>query len=168
MSTEHIHDGAEARQKLKELVEGIKFCFFCSNLSFRPFDATPMTTQAVDPDGTIWFVGSKETSTYQTILSDPSVQLLYASPSDAKYVSIYGMAEAIYDRQRIEQYWNAFVEGWFQEGKDDPKVILIRVRPTDAHYWDTKSNKMVAYAKAVFSALTGTKHDEGRHGDIAL
>lgn len=168
MSTEHIHDAAEAREKLKSLITDIRFCFLCSNLSFRPFDATPMTTQAVDADGTIWFIASKETATYQTIQSDTAVQLLYASPGDAKYLSVYGTAEAVYDRARIDEYWSSFVEGWFQDGKDDPKVILIRVRPSDAHYWDTKSNKMVAYAKAIFSALTGTEHDEGRHGDIAL
>lgn len=168
MSIENINSTSEAREKLERLIEDIKFCFFCSQLTVKPFDATPMTTQKVEADGNIWFITSKETSTYQTILSEPSVQLLYASPSDSKYLSVFGIAEAIYDRERIEKYWNKFVEGWFPGGKEDPSVILIRVRPTAGHYWDTKSNKMVAYAKAIFSALTGSDNDEGRHGDIQL
>lgn len=168
MSTEHITATEEAREKLSSLIDDIKFCFFCSNLSVRPIDVSPMTTQEVDSDGSIWFIASKDSSSYHTILSAPWVQLLYASPSDAKYLSVYGTAESIYDRERIERYWNKFVEGWFPGGKDDPNVILLRVRPSDAHYWDTKSNKMVAYTKAIFSALTGTEHDEGRHGDIQV
>lgn len=166
MSTTNIHDREEAIAKLKKMAEDIDFCFFCTDLKGVPVEASPMSTQEVDDHGNIWFLASKDSEKYDNIVASPQVQLFYALPGDMKYLSVYGEAQALYDRGRIEKYWNKFVEGWFENGIDDPNVVLIRVAPSDVKYWDTKSNKMIAYAKTLFSAITGTPNDEGREGKL--
>ncbi|SEK17683.1 pyridoxamine 5'-phosphate oxidase family protein [Parapedobacter koreensis] len=168
MSTEHIHDRQEAVEKLMRLVKDIDFCIFCTDLASTPIESSPMSTQEVDEDGNCWFLASKDSTKYRNIHKDPHVQLFYAAPGDFKYLTVYGRAEALYDRRRIEKYWNKFVEGWFEKGIDDPNIILLKVNPEEAHYWDTKSNKMIAYAKTLFSAFTGAKNDEGREGELKV
>ena len=46
----------EGVEKLKKMVDDIKFCFFTTNSNnFDHKTATIMTAQAVDNDGSIWF-----------------------------------------------------------------------------------------------------------------
>jgi len=58
------------------------------------------------------------------------------------------------------------VGAWFEEGKDDPKVSLIRVQPTIAHYWDTEDGKLVTMAKILTRAATGADISTGVEGDL--
>ena len=166
MSIENIHDRQAAVEKLISIAEDIDFCFFCTDLPSIPIESSPMSTQEVDSEGNIWFLASKDSVKYDNIRKDGRVQLFYALPVDLNFLVVYGKAETLYDRKRIEKYWNKFVEGWFENGIDDPNIILIKVSPEDAHYWDTKSSKMVAYAKTLVSALTGSRNDEGREGQL--
>ena len=57
---------------------------------------------------------------------------------------------------------------WFQEGKDDPDLTIIRVQPTAVYYWDTKHNRMVAGLKIAASLLTGKTMDDSVEGELLL
>lgn len=57
---------------------------------------------------------------------------------------------------------------WF-DGKTDPKVSIIGVRPKDVRYWDTKHGKLVDMALMVYSAVTGDRNaDGGVEGELKL
>ena len=47
---------------------------------------------------------------------------------------------------------------WF-DGKDDPKVSIIRVEPRETYYWDTKAGKLVTLLSFVAAAVTGKQTD---------
>lgn len=168
MSTENITTNTAAIAKIKELAEGIDFCFFCSDLQNPPFESSPMSVQEVDEEGNIWFLGSKASQKYENMRIAPQVQLYFADPSSMKYLSIYGEAAIVEDQFRIDQYWNKFVEGWFEKGREDPNIILFKITPLQIHYWDTKHHKLLSYAITLYNAVTGTKNDQGVQGDIDL
>ncbi len=39
------------------------------------------------------------------------------------------------DRDAIDRLWNPFVAAWFEGGKEDPKLQLLRLDADDAHIW---------------------------------
>ena len=39
--------------------------------------------------------------------------------------------------------WNDIAKAWFEEGKVDPRITVIKFEPTEGFYWDTKSGKLV-------------------------
>ncbi|MCS3552804.1 MULTISPECIES: pyridoxamine 5'-phosphate oxidase family protein [unclassified Sphingobacterium] len=168
MSQENIINREEALQKIKELAEGINYCFFCTDLKQPPFESTPMSVQEVDDQGNIWFLASKESDKYKNINQDKQVQLYFSDPSSIEYLALYGSAEAVDDQQRIDKYWNKFVEGWFEKGREDPNIILFKIVPEKAHYWDTKHHKLVSYAVTLINAIGGDLGDQGREGDILV
>ena len=43
------------------------------------------------------------------------------------------------DRAVIERLWNPFIAAWF-EGKDDPKLTLLRLNAEQAEIWLNASN----------------------------
>lgn len=167
MSKEHIL-GIEGIQKLKEIAEGIDVCMFCTDLSARPAEVTPMSVQEVDDTGAIWFLASKSSDKFKNISKDSNVHLLFADNSNYRYLTVYGEAELSEDQSRIDKYWNIMVEGWFEKGREDPDIVLIKVAPTAIYYWDTKDHKMIAFAKVLWSAVTGNKADTGVQGSIDI
>lgn len=168
MSQENIINREEAQLKIKELAEGINYCFFCTDLSQPPFESTPMSVQEVDDLGNIWFLASKQSDKYKNISRDKKVQLYFSDPSSMEYLALYGSAEAVNDQQKIDKYWNKFVEGWFEKGREDPNIILFKIVPEKAHYWDTKHHKLVSYAVTLINAIGGDLGDQGREGDILV
>ncbi len=57
---------------------------------------------------------------------------------------------------------------WFEDGKEDPKVSIIRVTPTETYYWETKAGKFISLLNFATAAVTGNKtdNDDGREGNL--
>lgn len=166
MSIENLSHN-EAKKKLKKLVEDIDFAMLGTNLSKLPISAIPMSTKEVDESGAIWFLSNRTSEHNTNIKADSKVQLFYSDPSDMEFISIYGTAEIILDKPRLQELYGKSDDAWF-EGKDDPNLTGIKVIPKDAFYWDTKSNKYVSLLKMGIAAITGDKADVGERGKLNL
>ena len=159
----------EAIEKLKELATKTDIGMLCTHPeNTRHVHAVPMSTQEVDENGSIWFLFSSESDTFEHLQHDSEVCLLYSNPSDYSFLSIHADTEVSQNPEKIEKYWNSMVEGWFEKGKEDPRIRVLEVKPHDAHYWDTKSNKLVTFLKVAYAGITGEKLDVGRSGDLNL
>lgn len=160
--------GKDAIGKMKELVEHNRICMFTSNVEEVPLQTRPMTTQEVDDEGNFWFFSPKDSHKNYEIRSDARVQLLFANTSASEYLTVYGIATIVNDRKKIEEMWSPMVKAWFQEGKDDPNLSLIKVTPENAYYWEPSQNKMVTLIKIAASAISGKKMDIGQQGSLKV
>jgi general stress protein 26 len=168
MSEIHNLSHEEGIAKLKEIAEAAKICHFVTSLSKKPLTSRPMSTQEIDDQGNFWFLSKLSSAKTEEIDEEPEVQLFYSNRSGAEYLTVYGYAEIIKDRSKLEELWSPMVRTWFTEGKDDPEISIIRVRPVDAYYWDTKSNKLFALLKMSTGAALGKTMDDGIEGEISL
>ncbi len=157
-----------AVEKIKDLAKAADIAILVTNLSNVPLSSRPMSTQDVDDEGNIWFISKDESHKNEDIINDSRVQLFYSNKTSSEYLSIYGNAEVLTDRDRIEELWSPIAKTWFKDGKDDPTITLIRVVPADAYYWDTKENKLVSLMKIAYSALTGADTDGGVEGSLKI
>ncbi len=158
----------EAVKKLQKLAEGIDVCMFGTNLGEMPIAFCPMSVREVDDNGTVWFLSGDDSVHNNHIRNDRRVQLLFSHPSDYKFLSVFGHAEIHKDRATIDAHWSEIANAWFENGKDDPNVSVVSVRPESSYYWDTKSNKIVSFMKYAFAAVTGGTADEGREGNLNI
>ncbi len=154
--------------KLKELAEDIGVCLFCTELTSLPINTRPMGLREVDDQGNFWFLSSKSSNKNFEIKQDNRVQLFFAKNSDSQFLSVYGNAKIYTDQSKIEEIWTPIANAWFEEGKKDPDVAVIRVTPEDAYYWDTKDGKIISLLKIAVAAATGIKTDGGVEGNIRL
>jgi len=166
-TTKNLAD-TEAIEKIKELAEDINICMFCTHLDQQPFQTRPMGTQKVDEDGTFWFLSAEESDKNQEIKQDDKVQLIYSKPSDTHFMTVYGTASVSKDKKKIEELWNPFAKAWFKEGKDDPRLTVISVKPESAYYWDTKFGKMVTLLAIAYSTVTSKEIDAGVEGSLKV
>jgi general stress protein 26 len=151
----------DAIEKLKELVKHNPICLFTSRLTQEPFQTRPMSTAQVDDEGNLWFLSASDSYKNEEVDYDPNVQLFYVNTPDSEYLTVFGKAHISTDRQKIDEVWKPIAKAWFTEGKDDPRITLLKVVPEEAYYWDTKTSKMVAMLKILTAAVTGKTSDEG-------
>ncbi len=168
MSTENLRDDA-AIAKLQELVNKIDIGMLCTYPEANSYvHAVPMSRQEIDEDGDIWYLFSAQSETYEHLQRNDRVSVLFSHVGDYNFLSIDGVAEISEDKQRIEKYWNKFVEAWFEKGKDDPDIRVLKVTVKDAHYWDNKTSRLVTLLKVAASAVSGQKLDIGREGTLDI
>ncbi|MBC8984902.1 pyridoxamine 5'-phosphate oxidase family protein [Pedobacter sp. N36a] len=168
MSIENL-DHRDALDKLKTLVDKIDIGMMCTNTSeLGHLHAVPMSRQEVDEEGNLWFLFSSASETYENLQKSNQISVLYSDISNYNFLSINGIAEVSKDKHRIEKYWNKMIEGWFEKGKEDPLIRILKVIPSEGHYWDNKSNKLVTFLKVAATAVSGKKLDIGREGDLNL
>ena len=164
--TKNLHN-EEAKTKLKELVDDIKTCMFCTKTENIPFNTRPMATVDVDDDGNLWFMSNEESNKNHEIKDDSQLQLIYAKSGDNHFLSIAGKAYIVRNQQKVDKYWNMFAKAYF-DGKNDPDLTLLKIVPETAYYWDIVHGKMVSLLKIAISAVSGKTMDDGVEGEIKL
>ena len=153
--------------KLKELFEGIDFTMLTTFTNGR-LHSRPMSTQELDENGHLWFFSAENTRKIEEIEADNRVNAAYSDPSGNRYVSVYGRADVVKDKAKIEELWNPILKAWFPEGRDDPTPCLLRIKIEEAEYWDAPSSKVVQIAGFIKALVTGTEATYGDHATIKL
>lgn len=151
----------EAIDKVKEMATDIGVCMFCTELTEKPIQSRPMSVSEVDDNANLWFISSSQSNKNDEIKTDSDVQLFFAKNADSHFLSVFGKATIYKDRKIIEEVWKPIDKTWFEDGKDDPDVTVIKVTPEDAYYWDTKDGKMISMLKWAKGAITGDVSDDG-------
>lgn len=158
--------GQEAIAKAKELAEETKICMFCTYPT-PELDARPMTAHQVDEQGNVWFMSDKSSNKNDHITANPHVDLLFGQ-GQAKFLSLHGHAEVLYDKEKIKELWTPVAKIWFTEGVDDPRISLIKVKVEKGYYWDNKHGKVVETAIMIGAFLSGTTMDDGIEGTLTI
>ena len=111
--------------------------------------AQPMTAQFEEDQegrGPIYFFTAKDVDLVQALGAASSAMIHFASKGHELFASIDGRLTPDNDRAKIDRLWNRFVAAWFESGKDDPKLQLLRFDPEQAQIW-VDANSMVAGIK---------------------
>ena len=152
--------------KLVELTKDIKITMFTTLDADGHFVSRPMAQQLVEPDGDLWFFAERSSQLVSEIAANPHVGLTLSS-SDT-WISIDGTAEVVEDREKAQSLWNAWVEAWMPQGPDDPNVVLLKVDPHTAEYWDTPGGRVASLLSFVKAKVTGEPYEGADQGTVTL
>jgi general stress protein 26 len=99
----------------------------------------PMTAQLLEEDeergGPIWFFTSRDTDIARSVGISHRAQLHFSSKGHELFAAVHGTLTPANDRPMIDRLWSKFVAAWFEGGKDDPKLLLLRFEPDRAQIW---------------------------------
>lgn len=157
----------DSREKLKGMLEGIDFTML-TTFAGGKLHSRPMSTQEMDENGDLWFFTQDDSRKVDELKADNRINAAYSDPDGNTFVSVFGIAEVVKDRAKIEELWSPIYKAWFPEGLDDPHICLLRVQIEDAEYWDAPSSKVVQLAGFVQALVTGKEADMGEHGTIKM
>lgn len=157
----------EAIAKIKELVGKNPTCFFNARIaSGQNVSSRPMSVQKVDDWGDLLFLSASDSHKNQHIQENQKVQLLFQGSQYSDFLSVFGEASISTDNALIQELWNPMLKAWFTEGMDDPRITVIRVKPTEGYYWDNKHGNAVAFIKTAVGAIVGKTMDDSIEGHL--
>ncbi|MEP7209189.1 MAG: pyridoxamine 5'-phosphate oxidase family protein [Casimicrobiaceae bacterium] len=159
----HEANDVEARQTLRDRVRKIKFCMFTTADADGTLRSRPLTTQEIEPDGTIWFFVPTGGDVAAAIAANPNVNLAYADTGDNIFATLCGLAYVVHDREQAEALWSPIAAAWFPQGPADPNLALVRVDVDEAEYWKPEGTKIGQFVSIARAALTRTPPKEGEH-----
>ena len=163
---EHTHD--ENVAKLGKLIKGIKFAMMVTVDTDGSLRGRPMATQETEFDGVLWFATYQSSHKTVEVEREHHINLSYADPSANTYVSVSGTATLLKDPAKAKELWNPGMKAYFPKGPDDPDLMLMKVLPDKAEYWDAPSAKVVVLAGFIKSVLTGKRPNSGEHEKIDM
>jgi general stress protein 26 len=98
--------------------------------------AQPMTAQLEEEGrGPIWIFSSRETDLVRSIGEGRRGAAQFSSKGHDLFASAEGDLSLSNDPVIIDLLWNPFVAAWYEGGKSDPKLILIRFDLDQAQIW---------------------------------
>lgn len=172
MTATNEHDnlrGHDAIKKIKDVVHEAESCFFCTAVAVGDSSgARPMAVRKVDDDGNLWFLSPVDSHKNDELKLDSRVRLYFQASSHSYFLELNGHATISQDRAKIEELWEPILKTWFTEGKDDPRISVIKVIPSDGYYWNTKHGNIVAGVKMLIGAAVGKNLDDAVEGAIDL
>ena len=98
----------------------------------------PMTAQMRGGEGPIWFFTSRENTLVQNLRKESRAIGTFASKDHELFASVHGRLSLDNDPDVIDELWNSYVEAWFEQGKDDPDVALLRFDADRAEIWENE------------------------------
>jgi len=108
--------------------------------------AQPMTAQLESAGrGPIWFFTSTETDLAQALGDRHDAIGQFASKGHDLFATIDGVLRRDDDRANIDRVWNPFVAAWFEGGKSDPKLLLLRFDAREAQIWLNEHSLFAAF-----------------------
>lgn len=147
--------------KIREMVKDVKYAMMTTITSEGHLHACPMTTSETSLGAKeVWFIGDKQSEAVANIKNNPQVNLSYSCLQDKDYVSINGKAELVEDQDKLDELWSPVYNAFYEHGKEDPNVQLIKVVPHGAEYWRS-GNSVINAVKMVAAAVQDGKTAEG-------
>ncbi len=104
--------------------------------------AQPMTAM-LDPEydkgdtnaGPIWFFTSRDTDLARKLGDGHRAMAHFADKGNHLFACIHGTLRRDNNPEMIDRLWSPFVDAWFEGGKTDPKVQLLRLDTEDGQIW---------------------------------
>ena len=113
--------------------------------------------------GPIWFFTSADSDLARaTEGGSKHGMMTFVDKGHSIWASAEGQLAQSNDRATIDRLWNPYTAAWFEDGKDDPKLRLIRFDAREAQLWEDGSSLV-----AGFKALIGSDPKEDYRDHVA-
>ena len=105
----------------------------------------PMTAQIEEEGGPIWFFTSKDNGIVERLSGSDRAIATFTSKGHDLFAAVHGRLGLERHRPMVDKLWNPFAAAWYEEGKDDPKLALLRLDPESAEIWLDASSMVAGF-----------------------
>ena len=154
-------DADEIREEFWETFADSPFVMIALESDHR--HAIPMRAQLdKDANSAIWFYTSRDN---RLARGGPAMMQFVAKGHDM-FACISGTLSEETSEERKDKHWSNAVEAWYEQGRQDPSLLMLRMDLHDAEVWEADPGVV-----GMFKMMTGMtmKGDEmGDHAKVAL
>jgi general stress protein 26 len=125
------------RDELRDLLLQFRTALLVTHDEVGRPRARPLAIAKVEDDGTVWFATAAHSPKVAELRQDSACAVICHRDRDEAWISISGTATLVRDREKINGLWDSWMRAWF-EGPDDPALLLLKVSPSHAEYYEAK------------------------------
>ena len=153
---------------LFEMIDDIGTCMLTTRRADGMLVSRPMQVQLRTEEGELWFVTDEDAAKLDELDVDAHVNAAFFDAGSREWISMSGLARASRDREQIHTLHRPDWRAWFPDeggqrdgGPDDPRMVLIHVRPLSIAYLKYDTPKPIAMFRMAKAIATGTTPDLG-------
>jgi general stress protein 26 len=151
---------------ISTILKSSRFATVTTRGAHGELHSRPLAILEDDFTGTLWFFTQDPSPKTAEISKHPEVNV---AVGDGKgYLSLSGTASIDRDPATIDKYWNPYAEAWFEQGRTDPSVALLRVEVDTAEIWDTDKPSAVKAFETLKGIVTKTAPDIGENTTVTI
>ncbi|HEX7822137.1 MAG TPA: pyridoxamine 5'-phosphate oxidase family protein [Sphingobium sp.] len=137
--------------------------FIMVNLTGDHVHSLPMTAQLDrDANHAFWFYTTRD----NRLAKGGAAMAQFSAKGHDLFACISGTLREEIDPSIIDRYWSNQVEAWYEGGRNDPNLLMLRFDLDDAEIWTMEMG-----VKGLFKLMTGKKinpQEAGQHAQVAL
>ena len=124
----------------------------------------PMTHNVDAENQEIWFITSRKTDLVEEIGTGSTAQYCVIGEDHDYYACLRGPIEQVEDEAKLDELWNAVVAAWFDDGREDSDVTLLRMTLNDGAIWTATDSAVVFGLQIAMANMDREKKpDLGEH-----
>ncbi len=155
----------DVRAKVWDLIARFPAAMLVTRSHSGVLSGRPMSHIVKPDEGLVYIMTEDTTDAARDIQADPQALLTFADGH--RYVSLAVRGSVSFDRALVERLWNPGAQAFWPNGRADPAVCVLVLRPDAGEYWDG-DNALSAGVKMIIANVTGRPPDLGEHGDVRL
>ncbi|MDO5528248.1 MAG: pyridoxamine 5'-phosphate oxidase family protein [Paracoccus sp. (in: a-proteobacteria)] len=128
----------------------------------------PMSPNMIEDDPNIWFITADGTPMADAAAKTAPAKFIVSNDDKGLYADIDGTLHLSEDKEKLDEVWGLIASSWFEDGKRDEDVQLVRFAPKKAEIWMTEGGAFKFFYQVARAQVTGKKPDMGEHFSLTL
>ena len=117
----------------------------------------PMAHHAEPETDTLRFIASDDSDLVAAIGSGATAQFAVTSKTRELWTAMSGPISRSDDAARLDEIWSGVPAAWFDQGREDPKVCLLRMSLKSTSIW-TSTNSMILFGLGIARSNLAEEH----------
>ena len=156
----------EETAKVAELIHDGKIAIVTTVGPDGQLLSRPLALQDREFDGDLYFFTPDPSPKTDQVKANEQVNVSIDTGNG--WLSLAGTGSISKDDAMIDELWNVGAQAWFEQGREDPSLALLKVHADSAEYWTMDTPKPVALLKYAKAAVTGGAPDVGESAKVDL
>ncbi len=158
-----LNQNDKARKMLFEALEETRAVMLGANAASSHM--MPMAPQFDEDDNerAIWFFTTTTSELGSAAHSPIRANICLISRDEDVYACINGQLVVDHNDGKIEKFWSPVVAAWFEGGREDPEMTMLRFSAEEAAVWVNEANAAKFGFEIAKANLARTTPDLGYH-----
>ena len=128
----------------------------------------PMAPQVEQETATIWFFTRRDTDLCRAVGHGSTAHFCVISDDHDYHACMCGALSEERSAEKVEKFWSPVVDSWFEGGKDDPDMTLLKLKLEDAAIWASTDSSVRFGWEIAKSKIAGGQPDVGSRAHITF
>jgi len=158
------------KDNIKDLEHGLWHNMGDINAGMLHTDAErilPMSHYTDRENRCLWFITAEGTDAHQAAQAGRETHYVVADGKTGLYARLSGRLEVSNDSDKLDSLWSPVAAAWFENGREDEDVRLLKFTLTKAEIWLTEGSAGFIFDIAKAN-ITGEEPDVGSHGTVTF